>query len=198
MTARPLRLAAATALWPLLAAFAPQEAPDLTAEFDAVCVASRGDPDRVEAAALARGFTAATPEPDEATPAAGADPDKPAPRAWSRRQGEAEVRVVAAPDRMRIARLWIPVDRCYVSGPGRFREARAALIAQTGIDPFRRGDTAVFAWLGEADRRAPLSQTRFERNFEPLLREDGMQMILVSETAGEVTLSFTTARPPAE
>ncbi|RZJ40235.1 MAG: hypothetical protein EON86_12835, partial [Brevundimonas sp.] len=92
----PLHLVAGA--W--LAAVAPQEAAeiDLVAEFEALCLSSRGGAAAVEATARARGYV-----PREATQEeeAGSDRGDPPPRVWARGEDDAEVRVVAAPGRMK-------------------------------------------------------------------------------------------------
>ena len=186
---RPLRLAVAT-LWPLLAGFAPQAAPDPVAEFERLCLSSRGLPAAVEAAALAGGYAA-----DETTleEEAGSDRADPPPRVWVRGEDEAEVRVVSAPGRMRLSGPWLAVNRCYVDGPGDFTAARAAAARLTGVASIRQRDTAVFAWTEADGVRRGIRQAQFERGTIPLLRDRGLQMVLVSESREGVTLSYVVA-----
>jgi hypothetical protein len=190
--ARPLRLAVMAGLWPLLAAFAPQEAPDLMAEFEAACVTPRGAAAGVEAAALARGYAPVESTLEEE---AGSDRADPPPRVWARGEGDDELRVVSAPGRMRLAGPWLSVDRCYVSGPGDFTASRAAAARLTGVDSFRQRQTAVFAWTETPEGRQAVRQSQFERGTIPLLRDRGLQMVLVSETRDGVTLSYVVAAP---
>lgn len=174
-----------------LLALTLQAAPDPLAEFEALCMAARGEDAAIEAAALARGYA-----PVEATQEeeAGSDRADPPPRVWARTDGEVETRVISAPGRMRLAGPWLPVHRCYISAPGDFTGARAGAAALTGVDPFRQRETAVFAWTEHEDGRRPISQARFERGMIPLLRDRGLQVVLVSETRDGVTLSYVTAR----
>jgi len=177
----------------LLAAFAPQEAPDLMAEFEAACMSTRGAAAGVEAAAVSRGYAPVESTQEEE---AGSDRADPPPRVWSRGEEDDELRIVSAPGRMRLTGPWLSVDRCYVTGPGDFNATRAAAGRLTGVESFRQRQTAVFAWTEEADGRQGVRQAQFERGTIPLLRDRGLQMVLVSEDRGKVTLSYVVAAPP--
>lgn len=181
---------ASLTLGALLATLAPE--PEPMAEFEAACLATRGSAAGVEAAALARGYAPVESTHEEE---AGSDRADPPPRVWSRGEDEAEVRIVSAPGRMRLAGPWLAVDRCYVTGPGDFTTARASAARLTGVDPIRQRQTAVFAWTEEAEGRRGVSQARFERGAIPLLRDQGLQMVLVSEDRRKVTLSYVVAAP---
>lgn len=133
----------------LLGAFSP-DPPDLTAEFEAACMGTRGAAAGVEAAALARGYAPVGSTQEEE---AGSDRADPPPRVWSRGEDDYELRIVSAPGRMRLTGPWLSVDRCYVTGPGDFNATRAAAGRLTGVDPIRQRQTAVFAWTEEADGR---------------------------------------------
>ena len=126
---------------------------------------------------------------------AGSDRADLPPRVWSRGEDEAEVRIVSAPGRMRLDGPWLSVDRCYVTGPGDFTAVRAAARRLTGVEPIRQRQTAVFAWTEEADGRRGIRQAQFERGTIALLRDRGLQMVLVSEDRDKVTLSYGVAAP---
>lgn len=182
----------------LLAAFAPQEAPeetpDAVAEFEAICLSSRAARDGIEALALARGYAPAEATQEEEAGSHRADPP---PRVWSRGEGDAEMRVASAPGRMRMSGPWQRVNRCYVDGPGDYPTARDAAGRLAGVGSFRQRDTVVFAWTEEeAGERRGVRQSQFERNVIPLLRDRGLQIMLVSRTPDGVTLSYVVAAPP--
>lgn len=177
-----------------LAAVAPQEVPeiDLVAEFEAICLASRGGVAGVETTARTRGYV-----PREATQEeeAGSDRGDPPPRVWARGEDDAEVRVVAAPGRMKGPGPWLSVDRCYIAGPGDLTAARAAAGRLTGVDSFRQRDTAVFAWRPTPEGPRAIRQAQFERHAVRMLREQGLQLVLVSQTTDGVTMSYVVAAP---
>lgn len=187
--AQALHLAAG--VW--LAAVAPQSPPaDLMAEFEAVCIRSRGGTGGVEAAALSRGYTAVAATHEEEAASTNADPQ---PRVWSRGEGEAEVRIVAAPGRMRAQGPWLSVDRCLIKGPGDYNAIRASARQLTGIDSFRQRDTSVFAWLPTPEGPRAIRQAQIERNAVRLLRDEALQMVLVSQNHDGVTMSYVVAAP---
>lgn len=167
-----------------------QDPPDIVAEFQAVCIAGRGAAAVTESAALARGYA-----PVEATRAeeAVAGQDDP-PRVWSLKRGEVETRVVSAPGSLRGTGPSMPVQRCFVAMPAPAAATRRQIADLTGVDSFRRRDTAVFAWLETPNGSEGVDQGSFERGLIPLLRERGLQAIMVTEQPDQLVLSYVTAR----
>jgi hypothetical protein len=185
-----MTLTAALAVALLTAAAPPQTAPDPVAEFEALCLATRGEDAAIEAAALARGYAPTQPRPEEDM--AGL-PHNPPPRAWSRIDGGVETRVLSDQGVMVVTGPWQRVHRCYVSAPGERTAARTTLVGRTGVDPFRRGESFIFAWTEAAGGRTSVSQRDYERRLEPLMRDHGLQTIRVSEFRSDLTLTYMTA-----
>lgn len=166
--------------------------PDALAEFEAVCLAGVGAPETVEAAALERGYAAVEAEQEDKARVQGADPP---PRVWARAHDGGEARVVSAPGRLRLQGPWVSVHRCYLAAPGNFDAVRARLATLTGVDPFRQGESSVFAWIERDEGRESVRQGTFERGLSTLMRERGLRAIILSQGRDrQVILSYTTPR----
>lgn len=166
--------------------------PDALAEFEAVCLAGAGAPETVEAAALERGYAAIEAEQEDEARVQGSDPP---PQVWARPHDGGEARVVSAPGRLQVQGPWVSVHRCYLAAPGNFDAVRTRLATLTGVDPFRQGDSSVFAWIERDGGRESVRQGTFERGLSTLMRERGLRAIILSQGRDrQVILSYTTPR----
>jgi len=184
----PLTAAFAAALLTLAAA--PQAAPDPVAEFEVLCLMTRGEDAAIEAAALARGYTPTQSRYEEEFDG---QPHNPRPRVWSRTDDGVETRVISDEGRLYEAGPFQPAHGCTVSAPGEPTDARAALVACSGVDPFRDGRSFIFAWTEGPDGPVSLRQRDYERRREAFMRDHGLQVIRVSGFRKNVILSYVTA-----
>lgn len=151
--------------------------PDTVAEFQALCVETRGDRAAIETAALARGYVSAPAGSKDRFYSEVADPPV---AVWTRGEGDAGVRVVSAPTQVRDDDApWASTNQCFITGPGRFRDARAALIDATGVDPFLYQRGSAFLWVEGPDGRESLSQRQYRDHLAGLMRERDAQAIRV-------------------
>lgn len=180
-------------------------APDTVAEFHALCVETRGERAAIETAARARGYVSSPSGSKDRFYSESADPPV---AVWTLGEGDGGVRVVSAPTQVRDDNApWASTNQCFMTGPGRFREARAALIEATGVDPFLNQRGSAFLWVDGPDGRESLSQRQYRDHLATLMRERGAQAIQVfsgrqdaaivraAEDRSGVLLIYEAARP---
>lgn len=178
------------------AATTPPTPAEVFAEFRAVCLDVEGDLETAQEIAVERGYLPVHHRVDDFQPL-GNSSHPLFTYVWAKSVGGADVQVMLRPrGHFRKGGADDAVayhDQCSVSvAPGRRSALRAEAARHLRQDSFRQMGSSVFAWKVDGNGVHPVRRPQFEANYIPLMRDEGMRVLAVSEHRDRAILTLMT------